>query len=212
MMCRGFFVTLAMVRLQFACEMRDDVYIQDISWDLMLGDVYTEPVDFDPYAPIGEYAANTTTNILFSSGTTGEPKAIPWTHVTPIRSAIDGLAHHDIRPGDVVCWPTNLVSGNCTSNSMYWNVNDSYFVSQGWMMGPWLVYASLLNSATIALFEGSPLGEEFCGFVEKAHVTMLGLVPSLAKVWRRSGVTNAVDWSRIRFASCLLWVTAFTRI
>lgn len=66
-------------------------------------------------------------------------------------------------------------------------------------MGPWLVYAALLNSATIALFEGSPLGTEFCSFVEKAHVTMLGIVPSLARVWYRSGVTDAVDWSRIRF-------------
>ena len=53
MMCRGYLVTLAMGWLQLACEMRDDVDIQDISWDHMLGDVDTEPFDFDPYAPIG---------------------------------------------------------------------------------------------------------------------------------------------------------------
>src|SRR5208283_308089 len=61
--------------------------------------------------------------ILFSSGTSGEPKAIPWDQTTPIKSAIDAHLHHDIHPGDVLCWPTNM----------------------GWMMGPWLVYAALMN-------------------------------------------------------------------
>jgi hypothetical protein len=61
----------------------------------------------------------------------GEPKAIPWTHTTPLRCAVDGWSLQDIRPGDVVCWPTNL----------------------GWMMGPWLVFASLLNGASIALYQ-----------------------------------------------------------
>lgn len=31
----------------------------------------------------------------------GEPKAIPWTHVTPLRCAADGWAHQDIQPGQV---------------------------------------------------------------------------------------------------------------
>ncbi|MEE2828606.1 MAG: AMP-binding protein [Myxococcota bacterium] len=120
--------------------------------------------------------ADTATNILFSSGTTGEPKAIPWTHITPIKAAADGWGHHDIRTGDVVAWPTNL----------------------GWMMGPWLIYASLLNGATIALFDGIPTGRPFCKFVQDAGVTMLGLVPSLAKAWRASKATDGLDWSRVR--------------
>jgi acetyl-CoA synthetase len=77
------------------------------------------------------------TNVLFSSGTTGDPKAIPWTQTTPIKCASDGWLHHDIHPGDVVCWPTSL----------------------GWMMGPWLIYASLVNRATIALYTGTPVSE-----------------------------------------------------
>ena len=93
-------------------------------------------------------------NILFSSGTTGDPKAIPWSHVTPIRCGSDAFAHHDIRERDVVCWPTNL----------------------GWMMGPWLLYAALLNGAAVALFHGSPTDRLFPKFVEQARVTMLGLV------------------------------------
>ena len=53
-------------------------------------------------------------------------------------------------------------------------------------MGPWLVFAALLNGATIALFQGSPLGREFGVFVQSAGVSMLGLVPSIAKAWRAS--------------------------
>ena len=53
-------------------------------------------------------------------------------------------------------------------------------------MGPWLVFAALLNGATMALFQGSPLGRDFGVFVEAAGVSMLGLVPSIAKAWRAS--------------------------
>jgi acetyl-CoA synthetase len=116
------------------------------------------------------------TNILFSSGTTGEPKAIPWTHVTPIKAASDACLHHDVRPGDVVAWPTNL----------------------GWMMGPWLVYASLLNRATIAVFDGPPHGASFGAFVADAGVTMLGVVPSLVRAWRANGALEGLDLSAVR--------------
>ena len=114
--------------------------------------------------------------ILFSSGTTGEPKAIPWNHVTPIKGASDGFYHHDIHPGDVVCWPTNL----------------------GWMMGPWLIFASLINKACIALYYGAPLGAGFGRFVEDAEVTMLGVVPSLVRQWKLSACNEGFDWSRIK--------------
>ncbi len=135
----------------------------------------------DEAAPIDPVAADPdgVTNVLFSSGTTGDPKAIPWTHLTPIKAAMDGHFHHDIRPGDVVAWPTNI----------------------GWMMGPWLIYAALVNRASIALFEGAPTGHEFCGFVARAGVTMLGAVPSLVRVWRETGATDGSDWSSVRVFS-----------
>ena len=44
-------------------------------------------------------------NILFSSGTTGDPKAIPWTHLAPLKAASDGHYHQDIHPSDVVGGP-----------------------------------------------------------------------------------------------------------
>ena len=114
--------------------------------------------------------------ILFSSGTTGEPKAIPWTHTTPIKTASDGYYHQDIHENDVVCWPTNL----------------------GWMMGPWLVFATLLNKATIALYYGAPMGDGFGDFVQNAKVTMLGVIPSFVKHWKTSQCMEKYDWNTIK--------------
>ncbi len=122
---------------------------------------------------------NHISNILFSSGTTGTPKAIPWTHLTPIKCAMDGHMHQDIRRGDVVAWPTNI----------------------GWMMGPWLIYAALINGAAIALYEGTPAGDGFTRFVQEAGVTVLGVVPSLVRAWRTAGFSADVDWSGIRVFS-----------
>jgi acetyl-CoA synthetase len=115
-------------------------------------------------------------NILFSSGTTGEPKAIPWTQTTPIKCAMDAHFHQNIQPGDVLVWPTNL----------------------GWMMGPWLVFASLLNKATLGLYYGTPTGREFGTFVQKAKTTMLGVIPSLVKTWRNTGCMENLNWSAVK--------------
>ena len=38
----------------------------------------------------------------------GEPKAVVWSHVTPLRCGVDAWAHHDLKPGAVAAWPTNL--------------------------------------------------------------------------------------------------------
>jgi acetyl-CoA synthetase len=119
---------------------------------------------------------NDTTTILFSSGTTGTPKAIPWTHTTPIKSASDGYYHQDIQEGDVVAWPTNL----------------------GWMMGPWLVFASLINKATMALYYGAPTDKEFGAFIQNAKVNMLGLVPSIVRHWKNTQSMEVYDWRAIK--------------
>ncbi|MEN8234442.1 MAG: AMP-binding protein [Actinomycetota bacterium] len=143
----------------------------DTAWEQFLGD--DGPFEAVPGAP------NAHMNILFSSGTTGEPKAIPWTHLTPIKSAMDGHYHHDVRAGDVVAWPTNL----------------------GWMLGPWLIYVALINDATMALYDDAPTGRGFVDFVGEAGVTVLGLVPSIVAAWRSSGALEGAGWTDVRVLS-----------
>ena len=118
-------------------------------------------------------------NVLFSSGTTGVPKAIPWTHLTPIKCAMDGHFHQDIGSEDTVAWPTNI----------------------GWTMGPWLIYATLMNKATMALYEGAPTGDGFARFIDEGGVSILGVVPSLVRAWRRSSALEDANWNGIRVFS-----------
>lgn len=115
-------------------------------------------------------------NILFSSGTTADPKAIPWNHTTPIKAASDAFFHQNIQAGDVLAWPTNL----------------------GWMMGPWLIFAAFINRASIALYTGAPKDRDFGEFVAKAKVTMLGVVPTLVATWRQSGCMEGLDWQHLK--------------
>ena len=159
----------------------------DIAWtELLAGADTFESVTGDPYR---------TSNVLFSSGTTGEPKAIPWNHLTPIKSAMDGFYHQDIHADDVTTWPTNI----------------------GWMMGPWLIYATLVNGACMALYPGAANTPEYLRFIRRAGVTMQGVIPSLVRTWRRGGMAEGrrggmaegrrgglpegIDWPSVRVFS-----------
>lgn len=148
-----------------------DIRDQDLDWSEFL-------VERNEFSPI-QCQVQETINILFSSGTTGDPKAIPWNQLTPIKCAVDGYCHQNIQPGDVCAWPTNL----------------------GWMMGPWLIFASLINRASIALYEDAPMGAGFGQFVQDVGVTMLGVVPTIVKAWQSSGDMEAYDWSKIKVFS-----------
>lgn len=152
---------------------QDDVGLRDgdLLWDDFLADgAGFEPVVDDPYRVI---------NVLFSSGTTGTPKAIPWTHLTPIKAAMDAHFHQDVRPKDIVAWPTNI----------------------GWMMGPWLIFGTFINGATMALYEGVPTGDGFTGFVRDSGISILGLVPSLVRAWRSEGSLYFDEWPDVRLFS-----------
>ncbi|WP_397445063.1 AMP-binding protein [Polaribacter sp. R77954] len=141
---------------------------QDVFWD----DFLSENTNF---TSVKQTPQNCIT-ILFSSGTTGEPKAIPWNHTTAIKAASDGFYHQNIQQNDVVCWPTNL----------------------GWMMGPWLIFAALVNKAAIGLYYDAPTGADFGEFVQNGKVTMLGVIPSIVKHWKNSACMESFNWDSIK--------------
>ncbi|HEX2548694.1 MAG TPA: AMP-binding protein, partial [Gammaproteobacteria bacterium] len=140
----------------------------DMAWqDFLLNDDSFTATIADPHTP---------TNILFSSGTTGVPKAIPWNHTTGIKAASDAFFHQNIQSDDILAWPTNL----------------------GWMMGPWLIFAGLINQATLATYPNSPRDRAFGKFIQDTKVTMLGVVPALVATWRQSHCMEGLDWTCIR--------------
>lgn len=141
---------------------------------------YEEIIDkgtsfFDSFQTFPEYISS----ILFSSGTSNTPKAIPWTQLTPVKAASDAFFHHDIRPNDRITWTTGM----------------------GWMMAPWLIYAALINKATLAIYTGAPTSEQYGAFVEKEKISILGTIPSVVKSWKMQDFHTKFNWSVRLFSS-----------
>lgn len=171
------FVRVQAPRAIVVLDGADDVNLRagDVVWESFFA-LDNEPMPSPPVAtPI-----DATNTVLFSSGTTGTPKAIPWTPACAIKAAADAKWHLDVRSGDRLMWPTSL----------------------GWMMGAWSIFAALLNDATLVIFDDAPTSREFGELVQAAKVTQLGVVPSLVRAWREARVMEGLDWGSLRlFAS-----------
>jgi acetyl-CoA synthetase len=129
---------------------------RDEVWEVLLED---EPnrahtEELDPEDPL---------MIIYTSGTTGKPKGTLHVHGGfPIKSAQDMAHCFDVGAGDVVFWYTDL----------------------GWMMGPWLIFGTLLLGATMVLYEGTPdhpAADRLWRMVDNHKVSVLGVSPTLVR-------------------------------
>ncbi len=124
--------------------------------------------------------------ILYTSGTTGTPKGIAHTHCSfPIKSAQDMAFGTDVGLGTRICWLTDL----------------------GWMMGPWLIYGTLILGGTIVIYDGAPDfpdSDRLWQFCAKHKVEILGISPTLIRSLAQAGddLPKRHDLSSLRaFAS-----------
>ncbi len=116
-----------------------------------------------PRAETERTAAEDVVMIIYTSGTTGRPKGAVHTHCGfPIKAAQDMRHSMDLKPHDVMYWMSDM----------------------GWMMGPWLVFGTLINGASMVIFDGAPDYpdvDRVWDIVETQGVTHLGLSPVLVR-------------------------------
>ncbi len=123
--------------------------------------------------------------VLFSSGTTGPPKAIVHSHVGVLVEHLKLTAFHvGLRPGSRVLY-------HSTSGWMMWNV----------------LIASLLQGATAVLYDGSPIEPDpavLWRIADQAGVDVLGVSPAYVQIQQRCGLQPCAQFALERLNTILL--------
>ncbi|MEH6979976.1 AMP-binding protein, partial [Bacillus pseudomycoides] len=133
----------------------------DLSWSILEKE--------KPFIHAEEMKSDDPLMLIYTSGTTGKPKGTVHTHAGfPLKSAFDAGFGMNIKQGDRVLWVTDM----------------------GWMMGPFLLFGSLINGATMVMYEGVPdypEADRLWETVDRYQITHLGISPTLIRALMAKG-------------------------
>jgi acetyl-CoA synthetase len=120
--------------------------------------------------------------LLYSSGTTGEPKGIVHTHAGVLAQCAKEIHFgFDQKPGDRFFWVSDI----------------------GWMMGPWTLIGNHHFGGTTFMYEGAPdypTPGRFWEMIERHRITTFGVSPTAIRALRKHGddVVEQYDLSSLR--------------
>lgn len=107
--------------------------------------------------------------LLYSSGTTGEPKGIVHTHAGVLTQCAKEIHFgFDQKPADRFFWVSDI----------------------GWMMGPWTLIGNHASGGTVVMYEGAPDHPEpdrFWEMIDRHGITQFGISPTAIRALRKHG-------------------------
>ncbi|EMA40842.1 AMP-binding protein [Halococcus hamelinensis] len=121
--------------------------------------------------------------LLYSSGTTGQPKGIVHTHAGVLMQCAKEIHFgFDQKPDDNFFWVSDI----------------------GWMMGPWTLLGNHAFGGTVVMYEGAPDHPEpdrFWRMIDDHDVTQFGISPTAIRALRKQGDdwVEGHDLSSLRF-------------
>jgi acetyl-CoA synthetase len=142
----------------------------DIAWEEDRDEWWADAVDpaSDAYET-KSLPAEQESMLLYSSGTTGEPKGIVHTHAGALMQAAKEIHFSfDQKPTDRFFWVSDI----------------------GWMMGPWMLMGNHAFGGTVFMYEGAPdypRPDRFWEMIDRHGITQFGISPTAIRALRKRG-------------------------